>query len=575
MRLSEALQVIGQAEGDAQRTVHLVCGFSPLHVETFLKAYLIQRSSGVRVNVATGLYGDLEGNLQRARETGGDGAIAVVEWSDLDSRLGLRASAGWRAETLNDILVQVDERRERLKDGLARLAAVMPVAVAGPALALPPLSILPPTQSGDFELHLNVAVTMLLQQVAQYPAITVLSSGSLSLLSPAESRHDVKMELHAGFPYTLKHAEVLAHQSVQCLFPLPPKKGLITDLDQTLWKGILGDVGTDAVSWSLEGKSQVHALYQQLLSSLAESGVLVAIASKNDPTLVEEALKRSDLLVEPSKIFPVEASWGPKSEAVSRILKVWNIGADSVVLVDDSPMELAEVGEQFPGLECLRFPSDDPAAVVALLGQIRERFGKKRVLEEDRIRLQSIRNTAERPAEIAGEPTADFLARLGAVMTLEAASSDARAFELVNKTNQFNLNGLRYTDAEWNAISQRPDGFLLTVAYEDRFGPLGRIAVLGGYYTKDTCHVDIWVMSCRAFSRQIEFQSIRQLFAKTGAPEIRFRFKATDRNGPLQSFFASFSHGVELKDGELRLGAEDFDRQCPQLFHKVNDKWMT
>ena len=551
--------------------VHLLCGFMPLHLETFIKAYLTLRFPGTSSSLAGGLYGDLEGNIQGARE--GDGAIAVIEWSDLDQRLGFRASAGWQRETLDDIVTQVEEKCRRLEAHLIELAQKMPVAVASPSLGLPPMTHLPPSQANDCEVRLNVILAGFLQRITGHGGIRLVSGSKLASISPSNARHDVKMDLHAGFPYTLSHADVLAEVSVQCLFPAPPKKGIITDLDQTLWKGILGDVGVEGISWSLEDKSQGHAIYQQALASLADSGVLVAIASKNDPKLVEAALQRPDLLLLPSQIFPVEASWGVKSEAVGRILEAWNIGADSVVFVDDSQMELAEVAEKYPGVEGLRFQPDDPAAIVDLVWQLRARFGKSEVLEEDRLRLKSIRASASALRENTVEPSADFLARSEAKVTLETASADPRAFELVNKTNQFNLNGVRYTEAEWKALARRPGAFLATVSYEDRFGPLGRIAVIGGYREKDRCYVDTWVMSCRAFSRQIEFQSIRQLFAKSGASEIRFRFKPTDRNGPLQTFFAHFFNGGAGAEGELQLRPDDFERLCPSLSHQVNDKW--
>jgi len=141
--------------------------------------------------------------------------------------------------------------------------------------------------------------------------------------------------------------------------------------------------------------------------------------------------------------------------------------------------------------------------------------------------------------------------------------------ELVNKTNQFNLNGARYTEAEWKALQNRDGAFLTTVSYKDRFGPLGRIAILGGYQEGDRCLVDIWVMSCRAFSRHIEFQTLRQLFAHSPAPQIRFQFKPTDRNGPLQTFFGHFFPGDALSACELSLSAEVFAKSCPTLFQEV------
>src|SRR5260370_3966666 len=97
MRLSEALQINQQPvlKAGRSRQIHLVCGFTPLHLGTFIKAHAKLRFPGDEVNIIEGLFGDLEGNLERACEQRFDGAIAVMEWSDLDDRLGLRASAGW------------------------------------------------------------------------------------------------------------------------------------------------------------------------------------------------------------------------------------------------------------------------------------------------------------------------------------------------------------------------------------------------------------------------------------------------------------------------------------------------
>ena len=570
MRLTEALQIVGKPSGSHQRDFHLLCGFEPLHLATFLKAHLRLRFPGDAVSLETGLYGDLAGNIQRAAQKNAEGAIVVIEWSDLDQRLGFRNSSGWSAQTLDDVAGQAQEKCLRLESNLAALARVMPLVVIAPTLALPPLTYLPPAQTGLFELRLHALLIDCLQRLAQQKGIKLLNPSPLAISSPHSARHDVKTELVAGFPYTLTHTDALAQLSVSCLFPAALKKGVITDLDNTLWKGILGDAGVNGVSWSLEDKSQAHALYQQLLASLAESGVLIAIASKNDPKIVEQALQRPDILIQPSRIFPVEASWGAKSEAVARILKAWNVGADSVVFIDDSPMELAEVSEKYPGMECLPFPNTDPAAIVALLHQLRARFGKESVREEDRLRLESLRAAPEVHADGATEASPDFLSRLEAVVTFERPTADeSRALELVNKTNQFNLNGLRYTEAEWKAMQNRPGAFLTTVSYKDRFGPLGRIAVLGGYRKGDECIVDIWVMSCRAFSRHIEFQSLRHLFANSGASSARFLFLPTDRNGPLQTFLGHFFPPESLAEGELNLPLSVFEKACPTLFQEV------
>ncbi len=571
MRLSEALQINQQpASPDGRaRKIHLVCGLTPLHLETFVKAYAKPRFTGDDVSIVHGLFGDLEGNLQRARGERAEGAIVVMEWTDFDERLGLRSSAGWSSRILADILQQVPAKIPRLEHGISELASQMPVAVVAPSLPLPPLTHLPLAQTGSFELQLRCHLAGLLSRICSIASLKLVNDSTLALLSPFANRRDVKMELHAGFPYTIPHADAIAKLTIECLFPSTPKKGLITDLDETLWKGILGDAGVHGVSWSLETHSQTHGLYQQLLSSLAESGVLVAVASKNDAALVREVFGRPDILLKEEQAFPIESNWGAKSESVRRILSAWNISADSVVFVDDSPMELAEVAEKHPGIECLRFPADD-SGIMEFVHELRALFGKSEIREEDRLRLESLRSSAALEQAQASEAAPEFLAHLGAKITLEftTVANDGRAFELVNKTNQFNLNGQRYTESEWQAYLREPGAFLMTASYEDRFGPLGKIAVLGGLFSPGKVRVDIWVMSCRAFSRHIEFQIIERLYQRFLAHRIEFAFRPTQRNGPLQEFFSRFLPNG-LPEDKLELDASVFAGNRPQLFHQV------
>lgn len=571
MRLSEALEInrAAPAGSSSIREVHLVCGFTPLHLETFVRARVRMRFPESAAAIHTGLFGDIEGNLARAAARPADAAIVVIEWGDLDPRLDLRASAGWSEATLDDVIVQAAERTARLVRLLETLAAAMPVALTAPSLPLPPVTHFPPARSSPFELRLRAIALDLLNRAGANRNIRVASDAELALRSPEGARLDAALLLHAGFPYAIPHADAIAALCVECAFPAAPKKGLITDLDDTLWKGILGDVGVDGVSWRLDAKSHGHALYQQLLASLAESGVLIAVASKNDPELVETALARTDGLLARSRIFPVEAGWGAKSEAVGRILKAWNIGADSVVFIDDSPMELAEVAEAHPGMECMRFPVDKPSAIIELLHTLRALFGRPEVRDEDRLRLDSLRNAAEQTQGGAAEASEDFLRNLNAKIIFEHGPDSGRAFELVNKTNQFNLNGRRFTESEWKKYFEQPGAFLMTASYADRFGPLGKIAVIGGVRREGQCDVDLWVMSCRAFSRRIEFQMLKTLFETTGASLIRLRFAPTPRNGPTQDFLRRFFD--DLNEGTIELSAELFERKSPPLFHRVTD----
>src|SRR5260370_23433888 len=145
MRLSEALRINEQAVSATSppRKVHLVCGFTPLHLETFVKANVRGNFRGEGVEIISGLFGDFEGNLRKATQAPAEGALLVLEWTDLDERLGLRSSAGWGSEILADVAQQVPEKLRRPVTGLRGLANTISGAVPATPLPIPPLPHLP------------------------------------------------------------------------------------------------------------------------------------------------------------------------------------------------------------------------------------------------------------------------------------------------------------------------------------------------------------------------------------------------------------------------------------------------
>ena len=578
MKLIEALEAIKQNPApEAQALeIDLACGFAPLHFLTFLNAHLRRQFPGGRVLIETGLFGDLQGNLERLKTGKLAAVVAVIEWPDLDPRLGIRRLGGWLPRQLPGIVHSVREQTSRLADVIQKIGLSRIVTLVLPTLPLPPAAFTPGWQSSAFENALREAVASLGARLSAAPGIRVISSQRLERVSPPALRFDVRSELTAGFPYTVSHADALAELVARALRSPAPKKGLITDLDDTLWMGILGEVNADGIAWDLDRRAQKHGLYQQLLASLAEAGVLVAVATKNDPALVEEAFQRATPMIGRERIFPVEAGWAPKSESVSRILRAWNIAADSAVFIDDSPLDLAEVKAAHPEIECLRFPDDD-AAAYQFLEELRDRFGKQSISAEDEIRLESLR-TSRVAAEVAqsdGHSHERFLQQAEGKLSLAFSKDppDPRALELVNKTNQFNLNGKRHTEASWKEYLSGPEVFLLLASYEDKFGPLGKIAVIAGRQEGpqegQKVVVDHWVMSCRAFSRRIEHACLVHLLQRFGAAEATFDFASTPRNGPLRDFFADLT-GATPAAG-LSITARWLGEKCPPLYLQVRE----
>lgn len=570
--LTSSLKLIAARSKDRSTVARyvLACGVTPLHLKTFLTARLLDRIPTGSVQVDVGLFGDLLGTLRKlvTDRTEANGVAVVMEWSDLDARLGWRATHGWRPERRTDIAASVTQRLSELKDAITTLAASRPVAVSLPTLPLPPLG-LGATGLGDaFAWSLRTHVFHFAAELATDSKVRVLDQQWLDATSTPALRHDLASDLRTGFPYRGEHAEALATGLANVLKPAAAKKAIITDLDNTFWRGIVGEDGVSNVAWDLDHHALGHGLYQELLASLAEIGVLVGVASKNDATVVDEALNRSDLVVPRDKLFPVEAHWGPKSESIRRMLAAWNILPDSVVFVDDSPIELAEVAASFPGMVCKQFPTQDDEAIGRLLNELRDLCGKPVVTAEDRLRVASLKAGAAL-AESSSNPD-DFLSQAEAVVTLEWNQSDARSFELVNKTNQFNLNGRRWDEANWHARQADPAGFLLAVNYTDKFAPLGKISVLSGKKLgSKVARVDAWVLSCRAFSRRIEHATLAALFDELACDELLFDFTATDRNGPTQDMLRELLEQTDLSNGILTLTRSQFEKNCPTLFAQV------
>jgi len=581
LKLAEALKIVRSASSDAPPLpIALLCGFTPLHLETFLHAQLCTQFPDRAPLIRTGLYGDLIGNLRRAANV--SAAVVVIEWADLDPRLGLRRLGGWEPSQFQDILTEVNRSCDLLQSSMTILARNIPLAVCLPTLPLVPISFTPLSRASHFTLELRSRVASLGVSLSLGPGIRLLDPQRLNVLSPI-NRLAVNSELSSGFPYSLSHASALAEVLAELVVNRQPKKGLITDLDDTLWRGILGEVGVPGISWDLDHHSQIHGLYQQLLRSLAVSGTLIAVASKNERSLVEQAFAVRELILPESDILPFEVHWGAKSESVARILATWNISAADVVCVDDSAMDLAEIKSGHPEAECLQFPREDPQAAYQLLERLRDLFGKDHISHEDGLRSASLRANAELRQHLAEarqvSPNASdgFLRQIDGhlALTLQKQPFDSRSLELVNKTNQFNLNGRRFQETEWKNWLDLPDTIVLAASYRDKYGPLGKIAVIAGDLENDgssgtrTFHIRTWVMSCRAFSRLIEYECLRWLFSKLDVEEIEFDFLPTARNTPMQNFLQQLCNA--RPQPRCRLSGKQFAERCPTSSHSVKE----
>ncbi len=573
MKLIEAYEVLRASSSKASEfSVFLGCGFNPQHLSTFLSAHLQLSAQSCRPQITTGLFGDCFGNIQRLASSTREAGVAVIEWCDLDPRLGIRSAGSWLPEVLPDIVDNVEQRCYGLWQALRRAAQDATLVVSFPSLPLPPVSFGTQWEASSFEAALKAIVAELARQLAADANIKIVNQDYLDQISLTKDRLNIDSELTAGIPYTLAHSDALAEIISKLIIPPTGKKGLITDLDDTLWRGLAGEIGSDAVSWDLDHGTHMHALYQKVLQSLSATGILIGVASKNDPHVAEQVFHRTDILLSRSAIFPMEVSWDPKSRSISRILKLWNVSADSVVFIDDSPIELAEVKAAHPGIECLRFPRSNNEGL-QLLQRLRNLFGKTAILNEDLLRTPSMVRQQQAKTLDESDPLSISAIIQAAepelTITFDKEPNDARPLELINKTNQFNLNGRRYTSTAWKKYLNSPDVFLIVIAYSDKYGSLGKISVVAGRHAPPQLLIDVWVMSCRAFSRDIEHQCLAELFDRFVVEELILDFVVTERNGPFRAFLETVTGSQPM--APCRITRDDFLARRHPTAHRIRE----
>jgi FkbH-like protein len=362
--------------------------------------------------------------------------------------------------------------------------------------------------------------------------------------------------LASGVPVAGIQMSRVATALIEAVLPasIVSRKVLVTDLDETLWKGIIGDDGVDGVFSGADERGYPHYLYQTLLKRLRMDGVLLAVVSKNDQEVALGPLRNGRTLLTESDFVAVLASWNPKSAQIEALAEQLNLGLDAFVFVDDNPVEIEEVSRRLPQVACHQFPQQ-LRDLPALLEAVAADFPRTVVTEEDRARTELYRRrlATMAPREATAEDLHVFLRDLG--MTLHIADRGAgpreRAVQLINKTNQFNANGRRFADDEVAAILDA-GGRLLTASLADRSGSHGEILTI--LIDRDAV-LRAFVMSCRVFQRRVEHATLGWL-ASTLALPLRVDYAPTEKNGPFRSFLT----GLGASDTHEGLITIDTDR---------------
>jgi len=326
------------------------------------------------------------------------------------------------------------------------------------------------------------------------------------------------------------------------------KKCLVFDLDNTLWGGVIGDDGLEGLVLG-EGSAagEAHLALQRYAKQLKERGVILAICSKNDSAIAEAAFnEHPEMLLKRSDISAFVANWNDKAENLKAIAARLNIGLDSLVFVDDNPAERARIRQSLPMVAVPELPRDIAHYVRCLADA--GYFEAVAFTSEDRQRADQYAANAEREAlfELSGNLD-DFLRSLqmSVVFGKFTPVDLARVTQLFNKTNQFNTTTKRYTAEEIADFAAARQTVTLQFRLLDKFGDNGLVSAMilrPDPKQPEVFEIDNWVMSCRVFGRQFEFEAMNiavELVRQRGGKAIRADYIPTPKNGVIAELYPS------------------------------------
>lgn len=315
------------------------------------------------------------------------------------------------------------------------------------------------------------------------------------------------------------------------------KKCLVVDLDNTLWKGVVGDDGLDGIEIGPgTAAGEAHLEFCRYLIELRARGTLLAVCSKNDPETAREVFERHPgMPLRFSDFSSFVCRWEDKASSIAQIASELNFSRSHLAFVDDNPSECAHVSRAFPEIEVMCLDGDP-----SLFSRRVDRtgwFSAVRLTAEDFERAERYEVIKRATTVESGAATLDEHLRELAMqgnMATAGPPDIPRLVQLEARTNQFNLTTRRLTDSDFRAALESADTTVLTCRLSDRFGDHGLVSALVVERASGDLRVRSWVMSCRVFSRTLEafiLNYLTGLAQASGLRQIAVDFTPTDRNG--------------------------------------------
>ena len=337
------------------------------------------------------------------------------------------------------------------------------------------------------------------------------------------------------------------------------KKCLILDLDNTLWGGVIGDDGVDGII--LGRDTPIGEAYLDLhlyLKELKNRGIILAVCSKNDIENAKNGFKHPDSVLKLSDFTAFKANWDLKTKNIYDIAEEINIGIESIVFLDDNPVERDLVRKEFNGSVSVPEIGNDITLYREIL-DASQLFTITSISLEDKNRNTFYENDKKREKAIKSfEDYDEYLKSLE--MKAEVSSFNKtyinRITQLTNKTNQFNLTTLRVSQHDMESAIDNPSKISLYARLSDKFGENGLVSVIQGNIEENKLFIDLWVMSCRVFKRTLENTIIYEFLKEAKSRNIEYvygKYIPTEKNKIVSEIYEELGFSRIGQEGDVTI----------------------
>ena len=446
------------------------------------------------------------------------------------------------------------EKVDLLTSALSNLAATFTGTIV---IDVPPFPTLLPSHARSLETpmglgHLHrVLTTAFLEKASRIKSVRLFDLDALQRETGAAKSFDVRPWYLYHQPYPDSFLEAIGSQLNRIIVALrrAPKKCIMLDCDNTLWGGVVGEDGIGGIQVGEDFPGTPYRDLQRLLLYWRQRGIFLTITSKNNEADVREVFeKHPGMLLKPEHISAWQVNWNPKAENAPLIAKALNIGLDSLVFIDDNPMEIDYMKTALPQVECILLP-EETADIFATVSKVAF-FDQLDITDEDRARADMM--MAEQKRENLGSTLTkeEFQRELGLKVEIFTAQEDDldRIAQLINKTNQFNLTTIRRSLDEVRALAKSKDYAIFGITVSDKFGAYGLTGVMINAISPDvkTWTLDTLLLSCRVLGRGVETALLALLAEEArslGAETLNASFIPTKKNAPAATYLPD--HGFQ------------------------------